>query len=256
MENSIILAMTTDELRAQYANLQTSLPLFFISIIAIIILFVKGQRRFHWYYVFITVFLCGIPTVLMHGADYGVFEPGVLTPKLIFSFFDISFVILMADAFILAFIKEFCNKKIIHLVGYGVTILAILMIAYVAFEVFGPLHDRPLWIGGNGAPMDGFTSGLSIGEFGALLVALPIIPLLIISLKKMDKTEIKLMVLTLVIMATGFYFGTYGDHEIPPWGNGLFLPHSIWHLLSATSYVVILALAEHRIGKKNPHLIG
>lgn len=252
MDRNFFLALSTDEIKAQYANLQTSIPLFLISIIAIVILLAKGQKRFHWYYVFITVFLCGIPTVLMHGADYGAFQPGILTEKLLFSFFDISFVILMADAFILAFLKEFCSKKAIKNIGLGVTLLAVFFIGYVAVEVFGPLHDRPLWIGGNGAPMDGTSPGLSIGEFGALLVAIPIIPLLIFSFKKMDKTEIILMVLSLTFMGTGFYFGTYGDHEIPTWLNGLFLPHSMWHLISASAYVGIFALAEYRIGKKNP----
>lgn len=248
------ITMAIAEISAKFSNIQTSYMLFFVGVMCLTLMAIKGQKKWWWYYLFASVVICSFPTLFMHASDYTQFTPGVLSSKLVNSFYDISSCIIVAHAGIIAILFEFASKKILKKFAIAVTAFDAFALIFVAVEVFGPQHDRPLWIGGHGAPMDGVSGGLSMGEFFCLITASLVIPLFFYSIGKMDKMEKKVILFTIVCFITSFIFGTYGDHEITSYFAIHTVPvyssfHSIWHMLSALSFFTLYVFADLRQNK-------
>ncbi len=248
------VSLTLSEICAKFSDVQTSFMCFFVGTICIVLMLLKGQKKWWWYYLFASEIVCAIPTLFMHASAYSEFTPGVLSVKLVNSFYDISSCIILAHAAIIAILFEFASKKILKKCALAITAFDAFAIIFVAVEVFGPQHDRPLWIGGHGAPMDGTTAGFSMGEFFCIITGFCIIPLFIYAFRKMDKTEKKLLIFTICCFIISFVFGSFGDHEVAKFFSIHTEPvvvsmHSIWHMLSALSFFPLYALADVRHNK-------
>ena len=122
----------------------------------------------------------------------------------------------------------------------------LVVLGVLTYEVF-VLHDRPLYIGGGGAPMDGKTGGLSLAEFGCFLTALPIIYLLVANFKKLTSTEKALFILIILTFLVAFIITSiWGDNEINTFILGNIHGHSIWHILTALAIMEVVVWVDQR----------
>ena len=194
--------------------------------------------------------IMSVTSVGMHTANYGEFQPGVLTTKLFASYIDMSFTELVAWSGVCCFAFEFyqnaSEKKKRNIFLIGVTAIMLVVLSVLTYEVF-VLHDRPLYIGGGGAPMDGKTGGLSLAEFGCFLTALPILYLLVANFKKMTSTEKILFILIIFTFLVAFIITSlWGDNEINTFILGNIHGHSIWHILTALAMLEVVIWVDQR----------
>ena len=238
------------EYAAQYAAVQTNWVYTLAAIIAIAILLIKKNKKWYWYLFILLYMIMSVTSVGMHTANYGEFQPGVLTTKLLASYIDMSFTELVAWSGVCCFAFEFYQnaneKKKRNVFLIGVTAIMLVVIAVLTYEVF-VLHDRPLYIGGGGAPMDGKTGGLSLAEFGCFLTALPILYLLVANFKKMTSTEKILFILIILTFLAAFIITSiWGDNEINTFILGNIHGHSIWHILTALAMPEVVIWVDQR----------
>ena len=138
------------------------------------------------------------------------------------------------------------EKKKRNMFLIGVTVIMAIVLSVLTYEVF-VLHDRPLYIGGGGAPMDGKTGGLSLAEFGCFLTALPVIYLLVANFKKMTSTEKLLFILIILTFLVAFIITSlWGDNEINTFILGNIHGHSIWHILTALAIMEVVVWVDQR----------
>ena len=168
-------ATSFGEYCAQYSAVMTNWAYTLAAVVSLIVLLCKRNKKWFWYLFFAIVAVMSVTSVGMHTADYGEFEPGKITTKLLASYVDMSFTELMAWSGVLCFIFEFysSNKKNRNRFAWAVTGWAIFILLMLTFEVFVQ-KNRPLWIGGRdefGVPYDmgGDHGGLSFAEFGCFI---------------------------------------------------------------------------------------
>ena len=239
------------EFCAQYSDVQTNWAYTYAAIIGIVILLIKKNKKWFWYLFLALYAIMSVTSVGMHTANYGAFEPGVLTTKLLASFVDMTFTELVAWCGVCSFAMEFYQsaetrkKRNIFLIA--VTVFAALVIGMLAYEVF-VIHDRPLYFfGGHGAPMDGKTKGMSIAELGCVITVLPILYLLIDNFRKMLKNERLLLILAVGVMGIAAVItACWGDNEIANFALGNFQGHSTWHMLGATVELIVVFWVDQR----------
>ena len=242
--------MTLAEYCAQYAAVQTNWVYTVSAILAIIILLVKKNKKWQWYLFIVIYMLMSVTSVGMHTANYGEFEPGVLTTKLVASFIDMSLTELVAWSGVCALAVEFYpqieRRKQRNIFLACVTAWMLLVIGVLTYEVF-VIHDRPLYIGGGGAPMDGKTGGLSLAEFGCFITALPAIYLLVVNVKRITKTERNLLIVTFATFIVAFIITSlWGDNEINTFALGNLHGHSLWHIITGVAIFELAMFADHR----------
>ena len=241
---------TLAEYAAQYAAVQTNWVYTLAAIIAIAILLIKKNKKWYWYLFILLYMIMSVTSVGMHTANYGEFQPGVLTTKLLASYVDMSFTELVAWSGVCAFAFEFYQKadekKKRNVFLIGVTVIMAIVLSVLTYEVF-VLHDRPLYIGGGGAPMDGKTGGLSLAEFGCFLTALPILYLLGANFRKMTSSEkIQFILIILTFLAAFIITSIWGDNEINTFLLGNIHGHSIWHILTALAIFEVVIWGDQR----------
>ncbi len=239
---------TLAEYCAQYAAVQTNWVYTFAGIIGIIVLLLKKNKKWYWYGFLIIYTIMSVTSVGMHTANYGEFQPGVLTTKLLASYVDMSFTELVAWSGVCCFVMEFYdnNKKFRNKFLAVETVIMLIVIAVLTYEVF-VLHDRPLYIGGGGAPMDGKTGGLSLAELGCFITALPILYVLIANFKKMEKNEKSLFILLIITFLIAFIITSlWGDNEINTFLLGNIHGHSVWHILGALAELEVVIWVDQR----------
>lgn len=252
---------TLAEYAAQYAAVQTNWVYTLAAIIAIAILLIKKNKKWYWYVFILLYMIMSVTSVGMHTANYGEFQPGVLTTKLLASYVDMSFTELVAWSGVCAFAFEFYQKadekKKRNMFLIGVTVIMAIVLSVLTYEVF-VLHDRPLYIGGGGAPMDGKTGGLSLAEFGCFLTALPILYLLGANFKKMTSSEkIQFILIILTFLAAFIITSIWGDNEINTFLLGNIHGHSIWHILTALAiFEVVIWVDQRTVNEKIRELGG
>ena len=249
------------EYAAQYAAVQTNWVYTLAAIIAIAILLIKKNKKWNWYLFILLYMIMSVTSVGMHTANYGEFQPGVLTTKLLASYVDMSFTELVAWSGVCAFAFEFYQKadekKKRNVFLIGVTVIMAIVLSVLTYEVF-VLHDRPLYIGGGGAPMDGKTGGLSLAEFGCFLTALPILYLLGANFRKMTSSEkIQFILIILTFLAAFIITSIWGDNEINTFLLGNIHGHSIWHILTALAiFEVVIWVDQRTVNEKIRELGG
>ncbi len=239
---------TLAEYCAQYSAVQTNWVYTIAGFIGIIILLLKKNKQWYWYLFLFLYMAMSFTSVGMHTANYGEFQPGVMTTKLLASYIDMSLTELVAWSGVSAFAFEFYqnNKKVRNIFFGVVTALMVIVLSVLTYEVF-VLHNRPLYIGGGGAPMDGKTGGLSLAEFGCFLTALPVLYLLIANFKKLRKDERNLFILIILTFLTAFIITSlWGDNEIANFALGNFHGHSIWHILGAIASLEVVIWVDTR----------
>ncbi len=244
---------TLGEYCAQYAAVQTNWVYTLAGIIGIIVLLLKKNKKWYWYGFLIIYTIMSVTSVGMHTANYGEFEPGVLTTKLLASYVDMSFTELVAWSGVSCFALEFYenNKKLRNKFLAFETIIMVIVIAVLTYEVF-VLHDRPLYIGGGGAPMDGKTGGLSLAEFGCFITALPILYILFTNFKTMEKNEKSLFLLLIGTFVVAFIITSlWGDNEINSFALGNIHGHSLWHILGGLAELEVVIWVDQRETNKN-----
>ena len=252
---------TLAEYAAQYAAVQTNWVYTLAAIIAIAILLIKKNKKWYWYLFILLYMIMSVTSVGMHTANYGEFQPGVLTTKLLASYVDMSFTELVAWSGVCAFAFEFYQKadekKKRNVFLIGVTVIMAIVLSVLTYEVF-VLHDRPLYIGGGGAPMDGKTGGLSLAEFGCFLTALPILYLLGANFRKMTSSEkIQFILIILTFLAAFIITSIWGDNEINTFLLGNIHGHSIWHILTALAiFEVVIWVDQRTVNEKIRELGG
>lgn len=243
---------------AQYSAVMTNWAYTMAAIVSILILICKRNKKWFWYVFFAIVAVMSVTSVGMHTADYGEFEPGKITTKLLASFVDMSFTELMAWSGVVCFIFEFYaeNKKVRNRFAWGVTVWAFLVLLLLAFEVFVQ-KNRPLWIGGRdefGMPYDmgGSYGGLSFAEFGCFITCLPLLFILITKFKTIPKGERGLVVMLISTFAIAFVITSlWGDNEINSIAQGNFQGHSLWHLLTAIGTLIAAVWVDNRTENQN-----
>lgn len=239
------------EFAAQYADVQTNWAYTYCAIVGIIILLIKKNKKWFWYLFLALYAIMSVTSVGMHTANYGEFEPGVLTTKLLASFVDMTFTELVAWCGVCSFALEFYvtpeSKKKRNIFLIAVTVFAAIVIGILAYEVF-VIHNRPLYFfGGNGAPMDGKTKGMSIAELGCVITVLPLLYLLADNFKKMLSNERALLILAIVVMGIAAVItAMWGDNEIANFALGNFQGHSTWHMLGATVELIVVFFVDQR----------
>ncbi|MBR6784889.1 MAG: hypothetical protein IKM25_01405 [Clostridia bacterium] len=167
--------MTLAEFCAQYSAVQTNWVYTVAGIIGILLLLINKNKKWYWYLFLALYTVMSVTSVGMHTADYGEFEPFKMTTKLLASYVDMSLTELTVWWGACCAAMEFHpgkNKKKTAFISV-VTAIMLVVIAVLTYEVF-VVHNRPLYIGGGGAPMDGKTGGLSLAEFGCFLTAVPL----------------------------------------------------------------------------------
>ncbi len=241
---------TLAEFCAQYSAVQTNWAYTFAAIIGIIILLMKKNKKFYWYLFLIIYSVMSVTSVGMHTANYGAFEPGVLTTKLLASYVDMSFTELTAWCGVCSFAMEFYQtpetRKKRNAFIIAVSAIAVLVLGILTYEVF-VIHDRPLYFGGGGAPMDGKTGGMSIAEVGCVITVLPILYLLIDNFKKMTGNERGLLILAIgTMLVAAVITALWGDNEIADFALGNFHGHSTWHMLGALVELIVVFWVDQR----------
>ncbi|MBQ8014903.1 MAG: hypothetical protein IJ264_01805 [Clostridia bacterium] len=238
------------EFCAQYSDVQTNWAYTYAGIIGIIILLIKKNKKWFWYLFLALYMIMSVTSVGMHTANYGLFEPGVLTTKLFASYIDMSLTELVAWCGVCSFAMEFyqtketLKKRNIFIIA--VTAFMLLVIGILTYEVF-VIHDRPLYFGGGGAPMDGKTGGMSIAEVGCVITVLPILYLLIDNFKKMAGSERALLILAVsVMLVAAIITAIWGDNVIADFALGNFQGHSTWHMLGALVELIVVFWVDQR----------
>ncbi len=243
---------------AQYAATMTNWAYTLAAICAIIILLCKKNKKWFWYMFFVIVAVMSVTSVGMHTADYGEFQPGIITTKLLASYVDMSFTELMAWSGVLCFIFEFYSDDLKKRNRFAVimSIWAAIVLLGLTFEVFIQ-KNRPLWIGGrdaNGLPFDmgGDAGGLSLAEFGAFITCLPLLYIIITNFKKIQGKERGLVILILATFAVAFVITSiWGDNEINFIAQGNLQGHSLWHLLTAMGTFEAAVWVDNRTENQN-----
>ena len=241
---------TLAEYCAQYAAVQTNWVYTVAAILAIIILLVKKNKKWQWYLFIVIYMVMSVTSVGMHTANYGEFEPGVLTTKLVASYIDMSLTELVAWSGVCALAVEFYpqleRRKQRNIFLACETSWMLLVIGVLTYEVF-VIHDRPLYIGGGGAPMDGKTGGLSLAELGCFITALPAIYLLVVNIRRITKTERNLLIVTFATFIVAFIITSiWGDNEINTFALGNLHGHSLWHIITGVAIFELTMFADHR----------
>ncbi len=250
-KNIVIDGTTTlAEYCAQYAAVQTNWVYTVAAILAIIILLVKKNKKWQWYLFIVIYMVMSVTSVGMHTANYGEFEPGVLTTKLVASYIDMSLTELVAWSGVCALAVEFYpqleRRKQRNIFLACETAWMLLVIGVLTYEVF-VIHDRPLYIGGGGAPMDGKTGGLSLAELGCFITALPAIYLLVVNIRRITKTERNLLIVTFATFIVAFIITSiWGDNEINTFALGNLHGHSLWHIITGVAIFELTMFADHR----------
>ena len=241
---------TFAEFCAQYSAVQTNWAYTYAAIIGIIILLIKKNKQWYWYLFLVLYSVMSVTSVGMHTANYGAFEPGVLTTKLLASYVDMSLTELTAWCGVCSFALDFYQEKDTlkkrNIFLLGVTAWTLIVIGILTYEVF-VIHDRPLYFGGGGAPMDGKTGGMSIAEVGCVITVLPILYLLIDNFKKMTGNERALLILAVsVMLIAAIITALWGDNEIANFALGNFHGHSTWHMLGALVELIVVFWVDQR----------
>lgn len=241
---------TLAEYCAQYAAVQTNWVYTLAAIICFAVLLMKKNKKWYWYIFILLYMIMSVTSVGMHTANYGEFQPGVLTTKLLASYIDMSFTELVAWSGVCCFALEFyqtaSERKKRNIFLISVTAIMVIVLSVLTYEVF-VLHDRPLYIGGGGAPMDGKTGGLSLAEFGCFLTAAPILYLLVANFKKLSRTEKGLFLLIIATFLVAFIITSiWGDNEINTFLLGNIHGHSIWHILTALAMLEVVFWVDQR----------
>lgn len=130
--------MTLAEYCGQYAAVQTNWVYTIAALLGIVVLAVKGNKKWYWYIFLSIVAVMSFTSVGMHTANYGEFQRGVLTTKLVASYVDMTFTELMAWSGVCCFVMEFYSdsKKRRNVFLSLETILAVAVIAILTYEVF------------------------------------------------------------------------------------------------------------------------
>ncbi len=248
------VSTTLAEFCAQYSAVQTNWAYTYAAIIGIIILLIKKNKKWYWYLFLALYSIMSVTSVGMHTANYGAFEPGVLTTKLLASYIDMSLTELTAWCGVCSFAMEFYqskdNLKKRNLFLISVTSIMIIVLTILTYEVF-VLHDRPLYFGGGGAPMDGKTGGMSLAEVGCVITVLPILYLIIDNFKKMTSNERMLLILAVsVMLIAAIITALWGDNEIADFALGNFHGHSTWHMLGALVELIVVFWVDQRATNK------
>lgn len=244
------VTMPLSEWVAQYACVQTNYVMTIAGLIAIGILLLKRIKKWWWYAFFAILTIVSITSVGMHTANYGEFQSGVLTTKLVGSYVDMSFTILTAWAGVCCFIFEFCDKRFKKPFAIGISGWTAVVILTLTIEVF-IFKDRPLFILGGGAAMDGAKGGFSVAEICCFLTALPVVPITIINAKKIDRTEVGLVGFVISIFVVGFLVSNlYGDNQINSLLLGNIHTHSIWHILNGLGALTVVFWIDYRTLKQ------
>ncbi len=245
---------TLAEFCAQYSAVQTNWAYTYAAVIGIVILLIKKNKKWYWYLFLILYSVMSVTSVGMHTANYGAFEPGVLTTKLLASYIDMSLTELTAFCGVCSFAMEFYQspetRKKRNYFLLGVTAWTVLVLGILTYEVF-VIHDRPLYFGGGGAPMDGKTGGMSIAEVGCVITVLPILYLLIDNFKKMKVNERALLILAIsVMLVAAIITAVWGDNQIADFAFGNFHGHSTWHMLGALVELIVVFWVDQRTTNK------
>ena len=250
-KNIVVDGTTTlAEYCAQYAAVQTNWVYTVSAIIAIILLLVKKNKKWQWYLFIVLYMVMSVTSVGMHTANYGAFEPGVLTTKLFASYIDMSLTELVAWSGVCALAVEFYpqpeRKKKRNIFLACETAWMLLVIGVLTYEVF-VIHDRPLYIGGGGAPMDGKTGGLSLAELGCFLTAVPLFYLFGSNFKFMEKSEKGLLILLVsTLLIAVVITSLWGDNEINGFMLGNFHGHSLWHIFGGIAELEVVFWVNQR----------
>ncbi len=240
--------MTLAEYCAQYSAVQTNWVYTVAGIVGILTFIITKNRKWYWYLFLALYTVMSVTSVGMHTADYGEFEPFKMTTKLLASYVDMSLTELTVWWGACCAAMEFHpgkNKKKTVFTAV-VTAIMLIVIAVLTYEVF-VVHNRPLYIGGGGAPMDGKTGGLSLAELGCFLTAVPLFYLFGSNFKFMEKSEkglIILLVSTLLIAVV--ITSLWGDNEINGFLLGNFHGHSLWHILGGIAELEVVFWVNQR----------
>lgn len=245
---------TLAEFCAQYSAVQTNWAYTYAAIIGVIILLIKKNKQWYWYLFLALYSIMSVTSVGMHTANYGAFEPGVLTTKLLASYVDMSLTELTAWCGVCSFALDFYQtkgtRKKRNMFLIGVSVWTAIVLGILTYEVF-VIHDRPLYFGGGGAPMDGKTGGMSIAEVGCVITVLPILYLLIDNFKKMTGNERALLILAVsVMLIAAIITALWGDNEIADFALGNFHGHSTWHMLGALVELIVVFWVDQRTTNK------
>jgi cell division protein FtsB len=238
---------------AQYSAVMTNWVYTMGGFAALLILFIRGNKKWYWYMFFAIVTIMSVTSVGMHTADYGEFARYTMTTKLLGSFVDMTFTELTVWAGVLCFTFEFYENrpKLKKQITTGVSIWTVIVILVLIFEVF-VVNNRFLWIGGRGPDglpydMGGDHGGLSLAEFGCFITGLPLVYVLAANFLKIDKRERRLLTVLLSIFLISFIITIpWGDNEINSLAQGNFQGHSIWHMLNAVGTLVAAFWADMR----------
>ena len=245
-------AMTLAEYCAQYSAVQTNWVYTIAAIVGILTLIITKNKKWYWYIFLVLYSVMSVTSVGMHTADYGEFEPFKMTTKLLASYVDMSLTELTVWWGACCAAMEFHpgkNKKRTIFTAV-VTAIMVIVIAVLTYEVF-VVHNRPLYIGGGGAPMDGKTGGMSIAEVGCVITVCPILYLLIDNFKKMTKNERYLLILAVgTMLVAAIITAIWGDNEIANFALGNFQGHSTWHMLGALVELIVVFWVDQRTVNK------
>ncbi len=238
---------------AQYSAVMTNWVYTMGGIAALLILFIRGNKKWYWYMFFAIVTVMSVTSVGMHTANYGEFARYTMTTKLLGSFVDMTFTELTVWAGVLCFTFEFyeTRPKLKKQITAGVSIWTAIVILVLIFEVF-VINNRFLWIGGrgpDGLPFDmgGDHGGLSLAELGCFITGLPLVYVLAANFRKIEKRERRLLTVMLSIFLISFIITIpWGDNEINSLAQGNFQGHSLWHMLNAVGTLVAAFWADMR----------
>lgn len=234
------------EFCAQYSAVMTNWAYTLSGIAAILILILKGNKKWYWYMFFTIVTLMSFTSVGMHTADYGEFVRYTMTTKLLASYIDMTLTELSVWSCVLCFTFEFFENrpKTKKTVTSLVSVWTVIILFVLTFEVF-VVNNRFLWIGGRGPDglpydMGGDHGGLSLAELGCFITSLPLLYVLAANIRKMKAKERRLFILIIITFLTAFFITIpWGDNEINSLAQGNLHGHSIWHIMTAVGVMLI-----------------
>lgn len=235
---------------AQYSCVQTNYVMTLGGLFSIIILLIKRNKKWWWYTFFAILTVTSITSVGMHTANYGEFESGVITTKLVGSYIDMSFTIFTAWAGVCCFIFEFCENKNKRPFAFSITAWTAVVILALTIETF-VFKDRPLFIFGGGKAMDGASGGMSLAELSCFLTAFPLLFIVIFNAKKLDKTELGIVSFVIAIFVVGLAVSNvYGDNQINSMFLGNIHTHSMYHILNGMGTFTAVIWVDYRTQKQ------